>query len=52
MNSLPGQLTRRDLLATVEVCVPSSLDDTAREAVEAYRAAMAGKPLREGLFES
>ena len=44
--------TKGDLLATVEVCVPSSLDDTAREAVEAYRAAMAGKPLREGLFES
>ena len=43
--------TKGDLLATVEVCVPSSLDDTAREAVEAYRAAMAGKPLREGLFE-
>jgi molecular chaperone DnaJ len=44
--------TKGDLLATVEVCVPSSLDDTAREAVEAYRAAMAGKPLRAGLFES
>ena len=44
--------TKGDLLATVEVCVPSSLDDTAREAVEAYRAAMAGKPLREGLFET
>ncbi len=44
--------TKGDLLATVEVCVPSSLDDTAREAVESYRAAMAGKPLREGLFET
>ena len=44
--------TKGDLLATVEVCVPSSLDETAREAVEAYRAAMAGKPLREGLFDS
>lgn len=44
--------TKGDLLATVEVCVPSTLDDTAREAVEAYRAAMAGKPLRAGLFES
>lgn len=44
--------TKGDLLATVEVCVPSSLDETAREAVESYRAAMAGKPLREGLFEA
>lgn len=44
--------SKGDLLATVEVCVPSTLDDTAREAVEAYRAAMAGKPLRAGLFES
>ncbi|MFM6851416.1 MAG: molecular chaperone DnaJ [Terrabacter sp.] len=43
--------SRGDLLATVEVQVPSHLDPTAREAVEAYRAAMAGKPLRSGLFE-
>ena len=43
--------TKGDLLATVEVQVPSHLDPTAREAVEAYRAAMAGKPLRSGLFE-
>lgn len=41
-----------DLLATVKVQVPSHLDATAREAVEAYRAAMAGKPLRAGLFEA
>ena len=41
-----------DLLATVKVQVPSHLDPTAREAVEAYRAAMAGKPLRARLFEA
>jgi molecular chaperone DnaJ len=40
-----------DLLATVQVQVPAVLDATAREAVEAYRAAMAGKPLRANLFE-
>lgn len=40
-----------DLLATVNVHVPAMLDPTAREAVESYRAAMAGKPLRANLFE-
>ena len=40
-----------DLLATVEVHVPARLDPAAREAVEAYRAATAGKPLRANLFE-
>ena len=44
--------TMGDLLATVKVQVPSHLDPTAREAVEAYRAATAGKPLRAGLFEA
>ncbi len=44
--------TKGDLLATVEVHVPATLDPTAREAVEAFRAAMAGKPLRNGLFAS
>ena len=44
--------SRGDLLATIEVQVPAHLDPTAREAVEAYRAAMAGKPLRAGLFDS
>jgi len=44
--------TKGDLLATIEVQVPATLDQTAREAIEAYRAAMAGKPLRNGLFES
>ena len=43
--------TRGDLLATVEVVVPGHLDDAAREAVEAYRAATASKPLRSRLFE-
>jgi molecular chaperone DnaJ len=42
--------TKGDLLATVEVQVPATLDPTAKEALEAYRAAMAGKPLRSGLF--
>src|SRR4051794_35262687 len=43
--------TSGDLLATVEVQVPAVLDQRARDAVEAYRAATAGKPLRENLFE-
>jgi molecular chaperone DnaJ len=43
--------SKGDLLATVEVQVPAHLDQTAREALEAYRAATAGKPLRAGLFE-
>ncbi len=43
--------SKGDLLATVEVHVPAVLDAGAREAVEAYREAMAGKPLRSGLFE-
>jgi len=41
-----------DLLATVAVQVPVVLDRAAREAVEAYRAATAGKPLRANLFDS
>ena len=40
-----------DLLATVEVQVPAVLEPEAREAVEAYRAATASKPLRANLFE-
>jgi molecular chaperone DnaJ len=43
--------TMGDLLATVEVHVPAVLDQAARDAVEAYRAATAGKPLRARLFE-
>src|SRR6478735_4849895 len=43
--------TKGDLLATVEVQVPAVLDAQARSALEAYRAATAGKPLRANLFE-
>jgi molecular chaperone DnaJ len=43
--------THGDLLVTVEVQVPAVLEPAAREAVEAYRAAIAGKPLRGNLFE-
>jgi len=43
--------TLGDLLATVEVQVPAVLDQPARKAVEAYRAATSGKPLRANLFE-
>jgi molecular chaperone DnaJ len=43
--------SKGDLLATVQVQVPAVLDGAAREAVEAYRAATAGKPLRANLFE-
>jgi len=43
--------SKGDLLATIEVQVPATLDQTAREALEAYRAATAGKPLRAGLFD-
>jgi molecular chaperone DnaJ len=43
--------TYGDLLATVQVQVPAALDQSAREAVEAYRKATAGKPLRANLFE-
>lgn len=44
--------TNGDLLATLEVHVPASLDSAAKEAVEAYRSATAGRPLRANLFES
>ncbi|NYJ03044.1 molecular chaperone DnaJ [Nocardioides thalensis] len=43
--------TRGDLLATVEVQVPSHLSDAAREALEAYAAATADVPLRANLFQ-
>ena len=43
--------TNGDLLATVQVQVPAQLDAAAREAVEAYRAATADKPLRANLFD-
>jgi len=41
-----------DLLVTVEVQVPAVLDQKAREAVEAYRAATGGRDLRANLFEA
>jgi molecular chaperone DnaJ len=40
-----------DLLATIEVQVPSHLDGAARQAVEAYREATSAKPLRSNLFD-
>jgi molecular chaperone DnaJ len=43
--------TTGDLLATVQVAVPAVLDQKARQAVEAYREATAGKPLRANLFQ-
>jgi molecular chaperone DnaJ len=44
--------TKGDLLVTMEVHVPPSLSDDARQAVEAYRAATAGPDPRSGLFGS
>lgn len=44
--------TAGDLLVTVHVEVPSSLDETAREALAAYRAATAGHDPRAKLFGS
>ncbi len=43
--------SKGDLLATVQVQVPAVLDQAAREAVEAYRAATDSKPKRSNLFE-
>ena len=43
--------SRGDLLATVEVQVPAHLSTEAKAGIEAYRAAMADKPLRTKLFE-
>jgi molecular chaperone DnaJ len=43
--------TMGDLLATIQVTVPAVLDQKAREAVEAFRDATAGKPLRANLFQ-
>ena len=44
--------TYGSLLATVSVQVPAVLDQQARDAVQAYRDATSGKPLRANLFES
>ncbi|HET8559867.1 MAG TPA: molecular chaperone DnaJ [Marmoricola sp.] len=43
--------SRGDLLVTIEVQVPSTLDDAARAAVTAYREATAGADPRAALFE-
>jgi molecular chaperone DnaJ len=43
--------SKGDLLATVQVQVPATLDERSRAAVEAYRQANAGRPLRSRLFE-
>ena len=43
--------TKGDLLATVQVQVPATLDAKAREAVEAYRDATAEGALRANLFD-
>ena len=40
-----------DLLVTVEVQVPSNLDDTAKDLLLEYRKATAGTDPRAGLFE-
>ena len=40
-----------DLLVTVDVQVPAVLDDKAREAIQAYRAATTASDLRANLFE-
>ncbi|MFI1970076.1 molecular chaperone DnaJ [Streptomyces cinnamoneus] len=44
--------TRGDLLVTVEVAVPQSLGDKAREALETYREATAGEDPRAELFQA
>jgi molecular chaperone DnaJ len=50
-KGVPHKGGRGDLLVTVEVQVPAALDEAAREAVEAYRAATSGGDLRSNLFE-
>ena len=44
--------TTGDLLATVDVVVPPTLDDAARAALEAYRDAGVPTPLRDELFRA
>lgn len=44
--------TRGDLLVTVEVAVPTELDDKARQALEAYREATADADPRAELFQA
>jgi molecular chaperone DnaJ len=42
--------TKGDLLVTLDVQVPASLDDATRDAVTAYRAARGGTDPRAALF--
>ncbi|EON22626.1 MULTISPECIES: molecular chaperone DnaJ [Nocardioides] len=42
--------THGDLLATIAVVVPATLDEAAREALATYRAATASTPVRDQLF--
>ena len=42
--------THGDLLATLEVVVPATLDQAARDALSAYREATASTPVRDRLF--
>lgn len=44
--------SKGDLLVTIEVQVPTSLDESTRSAVEAYRAARGGADPRAALFEA
>ena len=50
-KGVPRKDGRGDLLVTVDVQVPATLDAKAREAIEAYRAATEGGDLRANLFE-
>jgi molecular chaperone DnaJ len=51
-TSGPAKGSAADLIVTVEVQVPAALDQKAREAVQAYRAATDGTDLRANLFAS
>ncbi|WP_302185251.1 DnaJ C-terminal domain-containing protein, partial [Streptomyces sp. AC627_RSS907] len=44
--------TRGDLLVTIEVAVPTELNDKAREALETYREATADEDPRAELFQA
>jgi molecular chaperone DnaJ len=50
-KGVPRKDGRGDLLVTVDVQVPATLDAKTREAIEAYRAATEGGDLRANLFE-
>jgi molecular chaperone DnaJ len=50
-KGVPRKDGRGDLLVTVDVQVPATLDAKTREAIEAYRAATEGGDLRANLFD-